>query len=161
MTTSANTVIVACKLPAGIYMQGYEMRETQEQTPLGFRAVKTAVPFGPKVKINGNAAAQGSVAPGLVEGGYVLTHNVPADTAKAWLEANKESDMVKNKLILVHEKQEALVSQSRNNHAILSGLERLDVGTVSKAGREVPADPRWPRSNNANVSAIKSDSRAA
>lgn len=161
MTASTDKLIVACKLPSGIFMQGYKMEEIQEQTPMGFRPAKVAVPFGPKVKINGNAAPQGSVAPGLVDGGYVLTHNVPADTARAWMEANKDSDMVRNKLIFISDKPENAAAQSKNNHAVKSGLERLDVGTVSKNGREVPADPRWPRSTNANVSAIKSDDRAA
>lgn len=161
MTTSSNTVIVACKLPAGIYMQGYEMKEVQEQTPLGFRPVQQAVPKGPQIKINGNGAPQGAIANGLVDGGYALTYNVPADTARAWMEANKHSDMVRNKLIFIADKAESAVAQSKNNHAIKSGLERLDVSTKSENGKEVPADPRWPRSNNANVSAIKSDSRAA
>jgi hypothetical protein len=161
MTTSANTVIVACKIPAGIFMQGYKLVDTEEPMPLGSRTIKKAVPTGDRIKINGNGSAQGSVAPGLVDGGYALTYNVPAETARAWLEANKESDMVKNKLIFITEKAESAVAQSKNNHAVKSGLERLDVGTVSKQGREVPADPRWPRSTNANVTAIKSDSRAA
>lgn len=160
MTVSTNTVVVGCKLPAGIYMQGYKMATTQE--PVlggGFRDVPIAVPFGPQVKINGNAAPQGSVPNGLVEGGYVLTHNVPKATADAWMEANKESPMVKNKLIIVHEKQESVVAQAKNNHAVLSGLERLNVAIRSEQGREVPSDPRWPRSNNVNVSAIRTDTK--
>ena len=158
-TTASNTVIVGCKLPAGIYMQGYKMVETEEPMPLGSRTVKKAVPVGDRVKINGNGAPQGATASGLVEGGYALTYNVPADTARAWMEANKDSDLVKNKLIFIAEKAESAVAQSKNNHAAKSGLERLDVGTVSKNGQQVPADPRWPRSTNANVTAIKSDSR--
>jgi hypothetical protein len=160
MTTSGNTVVIACKLPAGIYMQGYVMQTTQE--PIlggGFRDVPIAVPKGPRVKIKGNAAPQGSVPDGLVQGGYVLTHDVPAETAKAWFEANKDADMVRNKLVFYAEKVESATSQAKNNHAVLSGLERLNVGTKSEQGREVPADPRWPRSNNANVSAIRSDSK--
>jgi hypothetical protein len=141
-------------------MQGYKMATTQE--PIlggGFRDVPIAVPVGPQVKINGNAAPQGSVPNGLVDGGYVLTHNVPAETAKAWMEANKDSPMVKNKLIIIHEKPESVIAQSKNNHAVLSGLERLNVATKSEQGREIPADPRWPRSNNVNVSAIRSDTK--
>lgn len=160
MTTSANTVVVGCKLPAGIYMQGYVMETTQE--PIlggGFRDVKIAVPKGPRVKINGNAAPQGSVPAGLVEGGYVLTHNVPKETADAWMAANKDSDMVRNKLIVVNARPESIVAQSRNNHSVLSGLERLNVAMKSEQGRTVPVDPRWPRSNNANLTAVATDDK--
>lgn len=160
MTTTSNVVTVGCKLPAGIYMQGYKMEKTQE--PIlggGFRDVPIAVPHGPRVKINGNAAPQGSVPQGLTEGGYVLTHNVPKETADAWMAANKDSDMVRNKLIIVNEKPESVAAQSRNNHSVLSGLERLNVGSKSEQGRTVPADPRWPRSNNANLSAVATDDK--
>lgn len=159
--TSANVVTVACKIPAGIYMQGYKMEPSQE--PVlggGYRETKIAVPVGEKIKINGPAAPQGSVAPGLVDGGYVLTTNVDAETAKAWMEANKSSLMVKNKLIFISDKRESAEAQAKNNRSARSGLERLNVGTVSKEGREVPADPRWPRSNNVNVTAVKTADRA-
>lgn len=157
--TAANTVTVACKLPAGIFMQAYQLTEIEETIPNGSRRIKQAVPVGDRIKINGNAAPQGSVSPHVGAGGYAFTHNVPADTAKAWLEANKDSDMVKNRLIFIADKPETANDRAKNNHAVLSGLERLNVGTKSENGREVPADPRWPRSNNANVSAIRSDSK--
>jgi hypothetical protein len=158
-TTASNTVIVGCKLPNGIFMQGYKMVDTEEPMPLGTRTVKKAVPVGDRVKINGNGAPQGALAQGLVDGGYALTYNVPADTARAWMDANKDSDMVKNKLIFISDKPENAIAQSKNNHAAKSGLERLDVSTMSKNGQQVPADPRWPRSNNANVTNIKTDDK--
>lgn len=160
MSTSANTVTVACKIPAGIFMQGYTMEPHQE--PIlggGYRETNIAVPKGPRVKINGPAAAQGAVSPHLGAGGYAMTHNVPADTAKAWMEANKDTSMVKNRLVFLSEKAEEVAAKAKNAHAARSGLERLDVSMKSENGKQVPSDPRWPRSNNANVTSIATDTK--
>lgn len=156
--STANTVTVACKIPAGIFMQGYKMVPHQE--PIlggGSRETEIAVPEGARVKINGPAAPQGAVSPHMGLGGYAMTHNVPADTAKAWLEANKDTPMVKNRLVFLAEKPEDVSAKARNAHASLSGLERLDVSTKSENGKQVPSDPRWPRSNNANITAVGTD----
>lgn len=157
---STATCIVGCKLPNGIFMQASKEITTQE--PImggGYRDITVHHPVGDRIKINGNSSHQGLVANGLVDGGYALTMNVPKDVADSWFAANKESPMVKNRLVFMADKQEDAVSKSKNAHAVKSGMERLDVTQKSENGREVPSDYRWPRSNNANVSAVKSDSK--
>lgn len=158
---STSTVTVGCKLPAGIFMQAHKMEEIQE--PVlggGTRTAKRAVPVGPKVRINGNAAPQGSVSPHAVDGGYALTYHVPSETAHEWMKANRDSAMVRNGLIFVHDKPESAKSQSAEMAETLSGLERLNVShRRDRDGNMVPADPRWPRSRNPNVSDIVTGSR--
>ncbi len=157
---TAQTVSVACKLPNGIYMQAYEMVTTQE--PImggGYRDIQKAQPKGSAFKINGPNAPQGHVPQGYVDGGYVITNNVPKDIADAWFAANKDSMLVKNKIVFMSDKVENVTAQAKGLSSIKSGLERLDVTTKSENGREAPSDYRWPRSNNANVSGVKSDSK--
>lgn len=157
---TVQTVSIANKMPNGFFMQAYEMITTQEPVMGGgYRDIQKAQPKGAPIKINGPNAPQGHVPQGYIDGGYVITNNVPKDIADAWFAANRDSMLVKNKLVFMSEKPEAVTAQARGLSSVRSGLERLDVTTKSENGREVPSDYRWPRSNNPNVSAIKSDSK--
>ena len=161
MSDATKTVTVACKIPNGIFMQAYKMEEVQE--PIlggGTRVAKRAAPASAKIKIAGNGSPQGVSNVNVVEGGYALTRHVPAEVARSWMEANKDSAMVKNGLVFVHERAENATAQSKDGGKVMSGLERLDVTFQRKNdGTQVPNDPRWPRSRNLNITAPMTDAR--
>ena len=100
-----------------------------------------------------------ATTPFMIAGGYALTPNVPADTALAYMEQNKSSDLVKNNLIFIHEKPEYVEKRAKELKATKSGLEPLDVVTTHKNGREIPKDPRWPARLNPNLSGVSTDVR--
>jgi hypothetical protein len=156
----AATVVVACKHPPGIVMRVFE-REEYDVPVLGggSRKESRAIAVGEPVKINGPAVPFGQTPSFVIAGGYALTPNVPADVAMAYMEQNKNSALVKNNLIFIHEKPEFAQKQAREQKAVKSGLERLDVGMVTKNGREVPKDPRWPARVNPNLSGVATDKR--
>jgi hypothetical protein len=80
-----------------------------------------------------------------VIGGYAITHNVPADIWRLWLEDNKNSDFIVNKLIFANEKTADVEDRAKNNaKAARSGLEPLNTEKIIKNGQRVPADPRIP-----------------
>jgi len=154
------TVTVACKHPPGIIMRVFK-REEYDMPVLGggTRKESRAIAVGKAVKINGPAVPFGHTPSFVIAGGYALTPNVPADVANAWMEQNKDSDLVQNDIIHFHEKAEFAEKKSKEQSAVKSGLERLDVRTATKNGREVPRDPRWPARTNPNLSGIRTDSR--
>lgn len=160
MAPSSNTVVVACKHPPGIFMTVYEMGDHRVAALGGGmhvepRSVAKNKPF----KINGPATPFGQAPKGLVVGGYALTSNVPEDLAKAWMEQNKESDLVRNNLIYIADKADNAAAKAKEQKAVKSGLEPLDVATIAKNGQQVHRDPRWPARNNPNVTGISTDAR--
>jgi hypothetical protein len=154
------TVCVACKHPPGILMRVFKREEYQ--MPVlggGMRTETRAVALGDPVRINGPAVPHGRTPGYAIVGGFALTPNVPAEIAKAWMEQNKDSALVQNGLIHIHEKVEGCTSEAKQNRTARSGLEPLDVSTTHKNGREVPKDPRWPARTNPNLSGIQTDKR--
>lgn len=157
---SSKTVTVACKHPPGILMRVFEMDEYE--VPVlggGMRKERRAVAVGDPIKINGPAVPYGQRPSFVIAGGYALTPNVPADFARAWMEQNKSSDLVKNSVIFIHEKADYATEKAKEQRAVKSGLEPLDVGTTVKNGRQVPKDPRWPARTNPNLSHVATDVR--
>ena len=117
--------------------------------------------IGAPVKINGPAVPFGQTASFVIAGGYAMTPNVPADVAETWMFQNKDSDLVKGNIVFIAKKPAAAEKQAKEQSSVKSGLERLDVGTIHKNGRDVPRDPRWPARTNPNLSVIGSDKRDA
>ena len=162
----AKYVTVACKVPNGLVLRAFKMYEEHEAVMGGgsrkFEMARTA---GDPFKVNGPAPM--SAMPQFdMPGGYALTPNVPADLWAAWLEANKDSAMVKNKLIFATATPEAASKQAKEQESVKSNLEPLDVSTVTKNGREVNVDPRWPKAmptsvGGSGISPIQTGSRAA
>ncbi|QPF81669.1 hypothetical protein IC762_17750 [Bradyrhizobium genosp. L] len=133
-----------------------------EAAPGGGRMLKLesrAVALSDPIKINGPAVPFGATPPFVIAGGYALTPNVPGDFMEKWMEANKDSPMVKNNVIFVQKSDAAAQKQAKEQKEVQSGLERLDVRMVRKGERMVPRDPRWPKSVNPNLSVVATDTR--
>ena len=157
---TGGTCVIASKHPPGIFMRVFKREEFD--TPVlggGTRRESRGVTVGDTIKINGPAVPYGKAPPFVIAGGYALTPNVPLDFATSWMEQNKDSALVKNNLLFIHEKQEFAEKRAREQKDLKSGLEPLDVGTIFKNGVPAPKDPRWPARVNPNLSGIATDKR--
>ena len=137
---TGQTVTVACKIPNGLYLRVFEFVDHDE--PVlggGIRTVKTAVPKGEKVLINGPAVPFGVHPKHRIEEGYALTYNVDKELWDLWFEQNKDTDIVKNKLIWASEKPDNMRGFARENAARLSGMEPVTPGNDYR----VPKSPRF------------------
>lgn len=155
---SAGTVTVACNHPPGLLLHLDEMVE--QDVPVlggGTKTVKVARRVGPEVKINGPAVPHG-VAPKFVivgatrapdgslgRDGYALTPNVDAEFFRKWMEQNKDTALVQNRVIYALEKDADAKAWATDNKDARSGLEPLNPKN----------DPRRPKTSNPNVKDIE------
>lgn len=154
---SAKTVTVACKLPNGIVLHVDEMVESQEPVMGGgTRTTKVARRLEQTFYVKGNAVPVDMRAKHqITDQGYALTPGVDADFFAKWMEQHKNSQMVKNKLIFSAAGRDEAEGKSVENAKARSGLEPLDPSfTVGANGRIVPADPRYPKSLNPNLTEV-------
>lgn len=129
----AETVTVACKIPAGFWLRVFKLVDFDE--PLmggGLRTVKRAQELPDRVRLNGFAHPQDSAPDQPIVGGFGLTHGVPKEFWGLWLEQNKDSDIVLNGLIFADPKPGMTEGQAREKSAVKSGLERLDPANPPK-----------------------------
>ena len=148
-----NSVVkVGCKMPNGIILRLDNMVETQE--PMfggGFRNVKTAQQVA-SVQLFGTAVPFGAERPCLIVGGYAITNNVSGEFMEKWLEQHKDSDLVRNKIIIVHDRDTD--GLARENKSVRSNLEPLDPN--SKKGKDY-VDPRMPKQIKPGTEPVKED----
>jgi len=134
---------VGCKLPNGITIRKYVLKERPEQKPGGGTVMIMAPEFtGETITIKGNAVAFGVIPEHATVGGYALTPNVDADSFEQWLKDNANSDLVRNKIIVSHTKDTA--GLARENKDRRTGLEPRDpdrpgVGIGLKPGETIGA----------------------
>jgi hypothetical protein len=132
----ARTVTVACKMPNGLTLRLFAMEEhTEPVMGGGHRTFQKAVDVGARVVIAGTATPFGSAPKAEVVGGYALTRNVDADFFAKWMEQNKDSALVRNKLIFAHAKTDTARGAAAEMAETRSGLEPLMPDT----------DPRIPK----------------
>lgn len=99
---AAKTVTVCCKYPSGILLRVFQNIDVPVPVPGGgIRSEKQAQQVGPAVKINGPGAPVNRSSPHEIAGGYAMTFGVDADFFERWLDQNRDSDLVKNRLIFV------------------------------------------------------------
>ncbi|MCC8963766.1 hypothetical protein H8A95_15960 [Bradyrhizobium sp. Pear76] len=140
---SPRTVTVACKLPHGIRIRGYEKRGEREQVlGGGVREFDVWRPVGPYIRIKGPVVPAQFQALVEVVGGYAITSGVPAEVFEQFMEHNEDSDFVKNNMIYGHEHRGRVISWAREHERQKTGVEPLDVTMKSKEGRMVIADER-------------------
>ena len=141
--SSSGTVTVACKIPAGLVLSLDRMVEGQEPVMGGgWKTVKRAEPIGEPVRLLGPRKLVGELQRNLVAG-YALTYGVSREFWDAWYAANRETDLVRNRMVFAHERNtEALAKEHRK---ALSNLEPLTTAQRTEGDRKVPVDPRWPR----------------
>lgn len=126
-SSSGATVTVACKHPAGLILRVFKMEDFNEPVMGGgFRTSKKAIQMEQQVVIKGPAIAFGVVPDYRIIGGYALTEGVPADFWDAWLEQNKDSDMVKNRMIYAQERTTYVAGAAKEQATLRSGMEPIN-----------------------------------
>jgi hypothetical protein len=125
---SGAKVTVACKMPHGLILRLFKMEEHRE--PI-IGKVSQAKQYGPVFTIKGwydsARAAFGTEVPIPSQvGGYALTHNIPKEFWDKWYAQNKDSDIVRNKLIFASSKADTIEAMKKENKAVKSGLEPID-----------------------------------
>jgi hypothetical protein len=141
--SARDVVSVACKHPSGLVLRNFApMRETEQVLGGGSRDVTVYRDTGEQFVIGGTAQRPGDPRPPiLAEGGYRITRNVPKALWDAWYEANKASDLVRNRIVFASEKHEDVKAFSREHEAVMTGLEGIDPTNPGKHVRGiVPAD---------------------
>ena len=103
-----STVTVSCKTPNGILMQ------------VGNK----------EFKINGWNNNDSLIITSLEKVG--ITHDVPADLWKAWLEQHKDHPLHKNGLIFANASTSTVKAESKERKGTVSGLEALDPNAKTK-----------------------------
>jgi len=92
----------------------------------GSRLIQRAFPLGDPVKLHGPARAIGKDVEHEIKYGVGLTHGVDADFFAAWMDANKDSDVVKGGHIFAHAKTNEVVAEAKDKISLKTGLEPLD-----------------------------------
>lgn len=130
------TMTVACKLPHGLVLRLFDM--VDEGEPQRDGSVKTVKRARQRYE-SGEVVLNGYVAkhtPGTqqpsVPSSYALTHNVPAAFFAEWMEQNKDSDLVRNKLIFGHGSADRVSGFSREHDKTLCGLEPIDPSNLPR-----------------------------
>lgn len=124
---TTGTVVVACKLPMGMILRTFEMREVTQLTQAG-TAMKVPMAYAKERKyfVNGPSHAQNKAPKSELRDSFALTPGVPADLWNEWLEQNKDSDLVRNGLIFAAGDDRSIKANATDNDKQKSGLERLD-----------------------------------
>jgi hypothetical protein len=133
-----NTKVVACKIPMGLRIVVREWQEVWEPNATGGRSVKQHLPvMDPndpdkpmEYIVQGNAYTQERQLAGVIRdtGGYALTHGFPADVWENWYAYNKNTPLVRNRMIEAFNTEFEAIAWciSSENRDRRSGLERLD-----------------------------------
>lgn len=157
---SGDKVTVACKLPHGLRLRLFKMVDGHENVSgNNVRTIKRAEQVGGDVVIKGVAVEFGKDR--ALTGGYALTPGVDKAFFDEWLKQNAEHDAVKNHMIFAAGTRDAVEGEAEDHAKDKSGQEPLDMSMVKRGERLVGADPRLPRSNNANLSPIAADTEKA
>jgi hypothetical protein len=137
-------VTVASKLPGGLWLRNFAFKDMTIHHPNGdSHTEKQAFEIeGSRVKINGYSVSFRKQAPYEIDHGYALTFNVDADIWDAWLAVNKNSDMVKNRVIFAMPKLEDVRSEVKKMEKVKSGMEQLQPEGDPRAPRQVFKDDR-------------------
>lgn len=145
---TGGTVTVACKVPGGLRLRLFEMVDALETIPgVGQRTAKMAQPVGEQVVINGPAHPVNRAPLHEINGGYAMTFGVPKDFFNEWMRQNKDSAMVKNRLIFAHENTDHARGQAREQAEIRTGIEGINpdgdprLGADLKMAEEQKAKP--------------------
>ncbi len=137
------TVTVACKLPAGLILRLWTLREYDE--PVlggGTRTGKIAEPSSlngvNEVRLTGYCVPKGQdrnfeIAGGSI--GYALTPGVPRDFFEEWLKQNADLPAVRKGLIFASDRRDALDHHAKDHAKTRNGLEPIDPKNPPRVGR--------------------------
>lgn len=134
-----DVVSVACKMPNGLILRGMDRTIVPELVQGGgVREVVCFVPNGEQIVLGGTSARVGDPRPPLLTAsGYRVTPNVPKKLWDDWLEANKNSDLVRNRIVFASEKREDVEAFGRQHDVVVTGLEGIDPKNPQKHVRGI------------------------
>lgn len=133
--SSKATVVVGCRYPHGLLLRVFDMVKANEVLPGGRQqTVEVAQPRPLQIKLAGYANPLIPVAADG-RGQYGVTRNVPADFFAEWLKQNKDSDIVKNRIVFAADDDSELKAAGKDFRGERMGLEPLDPAAK---------DPRTP-----------------
>ena len=135
-TKTGDTVFVACNLPHGLILRVFEWEKYTEPKRDGTVGdAKRSVPIagmefivrGPWSASAGQAYVANNGAIGdLLPGGYAISEGCPKEVWTGWLEQNKRSHLVLNRIVRANKSRLDLIAEIVKDAGVLSGLEPLD-----------------------------------
>lgn len=135
--TSTATVVVGCRLPFGLVLQTYKLVDASESVMNGpARDFKIARKTGARFVLNGSRVRIGQERSWEIANGAGLTYGIPADVWDKWLEDNKDTPLVQNKIVFAHARVNEVKAIAKDASQIRTGLE-----PYSPDGK----DPRRPK----------------
>ena len=151
--SASGTVIVASKIPHDIIVQLYQPCKRQVQGRFGPHEESFRVPTGKQYLIRGTSRPVGAIPKGYpaapdMEEGYALTSNIPADFWEQWIYDNRDTDMVRNRVIFAVGDRASAKDIARENTKVRSGLDPLDMSAGTP-------DPRAPRPITTQIEPLK------
>jgi hypothetical protein len=134
-----DVVSVACKMPNGLILRGMDRTIVPELVQGGgVREVVCFVPNGEQIVLGGTSARVGDPRPPLLTAsGYRVTPNVPKQLWDDWYAANKNSDLVRNRIVFASEKAEDVQAFGRQHDTVVTGLEGIDPRNPQKHVRGI------------------------
>ena len=118
----AETITVGCKMARGLFLDIIDADGSRERF----------------ATLNGTAVKFGEPPVGLDTGGYALTPNVDAAKFAAWMEYNKASSFVRDKLVIAHGKDTA--AQAREHAKVPAQFAPLTEDDARKAKVQIMDD---------------------
>ena len=135
ISTTGETVAVACKHPHGLVLQLCQFTTVSEQVMGGgVRETKLAQRVGMQVRLNGAANRVGEAPKNLTFGGYAITYGVPKDFFDEWLKQNADNEMVIKGLIFALPNATDAKRRGKEQREISGGLEPIDPTKRWKVG---------------------------
>lgn len=131
------TVSVACNCPNGLLLRVH--REVKNRAPRGPNGMEPDSVWHPDqsvkpVRVRGPNIGRGADAGNVrhvISGGYAITRNVPKNLWLRWLEENKESPLVLNRMVFACNTTNEAESETMKE-ANVSGFEPLDPEAAPK-----------------------------
>ncbi len=144
------SVTIACKLPNGMLLQLFDIREVTETGPGGYRHThKLATPRREEqyvVRGTGEFRGFDSKKAHDLVAGYALTHGIPKKFWDAWVkQTGQYLDAVTNRFIFAYAKPADAAAAAKDvgsDRTQRTGFEPLDPSGIGNNGRVVVRDPR-------------------
>jgi hypothetical protein len=139
----SDTVTVACKLPNGLILQLHAKHS--EMVPIFGGGYKEETIWRRTEEIfvlNGCAVAvdqllQGNMPDHYTYSGYALTPGVPKKFWEEWLEQNKTTDLIRNKIVFAAGSEREVRAEASEYKDVRSGLEPIDPTNPSAKSAEL------------------------
>lgn len=158
---SGEKVTVACRVPNGLRLRLFRFEEASELVlGGGTRTYQRSIPItkGDKpleVVVHGPSIPMGFAPSYLIVGGYALTPNIDKDFFEAWMEQNRNTDLVRNKMIFCQEHTQDAQAQAQEQKDVRSGMEPMDMSMTTRNGRQVVKDQRMPRPTSSALDPLR------